>query len=160
VWKTKQKQTKQMQSPEELNRLVNTPLDDVPTSVPVLRACVTTLKVSDAKFEPNQANDGMLLNVIYSTTEPLTSTDGNVIQPGELGSKIFDRISMKITEKCTPQMVQSSLARWKEGVTGSKAGVFGDPQQYIGMVFKARIRPDIDKSGVYADKTVVAGFVK
>ena len=136
---------------DTLNSILNADLSGERTSMPVLAAALTELNIAEAKVESNKKQDGSNLNLVFTTTVPLQSTDGKTINPGW---KLFHTISLKPTEKYNPK---ENLAKFKLAVTGSQAGGFGDPQSYVGQKVMAQIRPESDPQ--YGDKTVISRFV-
>lgn len=143
-----------MSKEQELAALLETPLDEMPTEMPLINSNVE-LRLDDAKIEGNKKQTGSNLNLVFAITTPVTAVDGKVVNPGAYGSKIFHTISLEKTEKYNPG---ENLARLKLALTGSKAGVFGSPAQYIGMTVMAVLKPE--KSEQFGDRTVIGRFIK
>lgn len=138
----------------ELQDLLNTPLDEVPTEAPLINA-TTELKLVDAKVEANKGGDGNNLNMKWALTTPVQSIDGRTVTPGAYGSMFYHTVSLKKTEKYNPA---ENLARLKEALTGSKQGTFGAPEQYIGQTVMAVLKAE--KSDQYGDSTRISKFIK
>lgn len=143
-----------MDTAQELNDLLNRPLDEVPTEMPLFNT-TTELRVDSIKIEDNKAGDGKNMNIVFSLTSPTQSIDGKTVAPGAFGSRIYHTIALKTTEKYNPA---ENLARLKLALTGSKAGTFGAPEQYIGTTVMAVLKPE--KSDQFGDRTTISKFVK
>jgi len=141
-----------MNEVDTLNDLLNSDLSNEKTSMPVLAATLTELTIAEAKVEQNKKQDGSNLNLVFTTTVPLQSTDGKTVNPGW---KIFHTISLKPTDKYNPK---ENLARLLEAATGSKTGAFSAfLPSAVGCKVMAQLKPDSDPT--YGDKTVIARFV-
>jgi len=143
-----------MDRTQELNDLLNKPLDEVPTDMPLLN-CTAEIRLDAAKVEANKNGDGSNLNLQFGLTTPATSITGQVVAPGAYGSRFYHTISLKTTEKYNPA---ENLARLKQALTGSKVGTFGAPEQYIGTTVMAVLKPE--KSEQFGDRTTISRFVK
>jgi len=139
---------------QELNDLLSRPLDEVQIEVPLLNA-TAELRLVEAKVEDNKAQDAKNLNLVWAVTTPIQATNGNTVQPGGYGSKIYHTISLKTTEKYNPA---ENLARLKMALTGSKSGPFGTPEQYIGQTVMAVLKPEMSEQ--FGNKTVISRFIK
>lgn len=139
---------------QELNSLLNSDLGNVATSLPLLKG-LAELEVIEITIKDNKAGDGSGINCTFALVNPMTSIDG---RPVNAGFKVFHNVSLKETPKYSPEMIQTNIARLKEGITGSKAGSFAPVEQYVGQKFMAQLAPKMDDQ--YGDKTVIARFVK
>ena len=140
-----------MQQVDHLNALLNTNLDDVPTTRPLINGLVR-LKVKEMKIEENKAQDGSNLNCQFALVESVQATDGRTLHPGFV---VFHTVSLKKTEKYNPL---ENLAKLREAITGDKKGSFAPVEQYLDQEFMAKCRPELSEQ--YGDKTVIQQFVK
>lgn len=139
---------------QELNDLLNRPLDEVPTDMPLINA-TAELRLDDIKVSDNKSGDGSNLNCVFGLTTPVQAVSGQMVNPGAYGSKFYHTISLKTTEKYNPA---ENLARLKQALTGTKAGTFGAPEQYIGSTCMAILK--VEKSDQFGDRTTISRFVK
>lgn len=137
---------------DTLNQLLNSDLSNEETSMPVLAACLAELTIIKSLIEPSKDHQKSNWNLQFSTNAVLRSTTGKDVQPGFKG--VFHTISLTPTEKYNPKQ---NLARFKEAVTGSKAGSIGDVTQYMGLKILAQLKPEASEQ--FGDRTVIARFV-
>jgi hypothetical protein len=139
---------------EELNSLLNTDLGNVETKIPLLKG-LAELEVVAVEIKDNKAGDGSGINCTFALTTPMTAVDGRLVSAG---FKVFHNVSLKQTEKYSPEKIKENVARLKEGISGTKVGSFSPAEQYIGMKFMAQLAPKMDDQ--FGDKTVISRFVK
>lgn len=143
-----------MSHTDELNALLNTPLNEVPTELPLING-IAELRLVEVKVAANKEDTGSNLNLTFMLTTPIAAVDGKIVSPGAYGSKIFHTISLRKTEKYNPA---ENLARLKLAFTGTKDGTFGAPEQYVGSTVMAVLKPE--KSDQFGDSTRISKFVK
>lgn len=77
----------------------NVDLTTVETGIPILKDGLYDVKLVEASVVPTKDGLGQLLNLKMALEQNAEDTDGNTITPG---FPIFDRISLKTTEKYSP----------------------------------------------------------
>lgn len=100
--------------------LLDTDLGKLDTSFTVIQGGIFDLVIKENTVAPNSANDGDLWTVQLSTTTPTISIKGEQVAPGHT---LFHRISLKVTEKRTKEMIGKSAARFLQAVKPAVSGI-------------------------------------
>lgn len=77
----------------------NVDLTTVETGIPILSDGLYEVKVADLEIVPTKDGQGQLLSIKYTLEQHAQSVTGEAVAPG---FPIYDRISLRITEKYTP----------------------------------------------------------
>jgi len=132
--------------------LDNMDLSTVATGMPMIPECLCELEVTKVELKANKAGNGQNLHIEYATTQPITSVEGRLLNPG---FKVFDLIPLTPTEKYDPKV---RLAEFKEATTGSKAGAFNPLEQYLNARVTVRIK--IERSEEFGNKNRIGRYIK
>lgn len=133
-------------SPDALATL-SSDLKDVNPNMPVLKADIYTLAVSEIALVPSKNKPGKTnLQIKLKTTEDSVDTDNKHIGKGWT---ITHTISVDKTDRYDPA---PALKRFRTAVTGEESGAFMPLEQYKDKLVKARVtvqgeRPEKDESG-------------
>lgn len=132
--------------------LDNMDLSTVQTGMPLIPEGLVELEVVKLELKPNKNGTGQNLNITYHTTQPITSFEGKLLNPG---FPVFDLISLTPTDKYDPRQ---RLAEFKEAVTGSKVGAFNPLEQYLNC--RVAVRVKIERNDEYGNKNRIARYIK
>jgi len=100
--------------------LLDTDLSSIDTSFPVIASGIYDLVIKDSKVEPNKAGDGDLWTVQLATTTPVQTIKGETLAPGQV---VFNRMSLKPTDKYTKDAIAKNVARFLQAVKPTVAGI-------------------------------------
>lgn len=145
-------------SPISALDILGADLTNVDSTYPVLQVGVVDFVVSDIKTEPTKKGNGHNLTISLKTAMSWNTREGAPRAPGHV---IRDNIFLPSGSAASPEavaMAKQKVAAFKEAVTGSKAGSFGSPDQYIGKPVTARIK--IETSADYGDSNRVQAYVR
>jgi hypothetical protein len=151
-------------SDDILNELQNLDLSTVQTAMPILHDGVYEATVAEVKIEPNSKKDGNNVNI--KTTLNYAAKGWVKNARGEKedrdvapGFPVYDTISLKETRKENGELKydpRPSVARFMEGVLGSRTGNFFPLDQYIGR--RVMIRVKTEESEEYGDKARIRKY--
>jgi hypothetical protein len=131
-------------------------LSSVDTSFPLLAEGMYDLEVKAMEQKKTKDEQGDMIVATFVTTREGRSTKGAPINPG---FPIFYRLNLTPKGEMTEAMILRNLAKFREGVTGSKSGSFGPIEQYVGKVVRAKVVVRVDKTGNFGDVNDIKSFV-
>ena len=120
---------------ENIEDILSTDLTNIETDRPVLKNGTGRLKVAKVEARDTQSG-GRKLSFRLTTEDNQESTKGDVVNPG-FGLYYDITLTSKDAKPGFAGMRDEKLAKFRLACTGSKAGAFGDPAQYIGSVVAA-----------------------
>lgn len=152
-----------MQEIDTLNDLLNADLSNIDTEYPVLTAGLYQFKFQAPQVVDTKKQDGnknLKYEAVLESPSPANTTAGKTVSAGyKIVQTVYlpkpgqtDEKSLKATE-----IAQKNLASLKEALTGSKAGGFGNPQQYAGMSFMAQVK--VENSPEFGERNSIARFL-
>jgi hypothetical protein len=115
---------------------MDTPVNDIDTSFPVLQAAIYELAIEKATVEPNRAQTGELLILRMKTLNEATSTKNESVPSGYSLTK---RVAVTPTADYTPDMIKRNIARATKGLvdnTVSAKQLLASPQILDGKTGK------------------------
>ena len=127
----------------------NIDLTTVDTGIPLLPDGLYEVRVENASVEPSKDGSSQILKLKYSLEQNATSIGGNEVNPG---FPIFDRVSLKVTEKYNPARRLASLMDCFIGQRAPKL----NPEELIGKSGSVRLRIRRDEN--YGDSNEVKAY--
>jgi len=133
--------------------VLNTDLDSVSLSKPVLPAGTYVVKCQDMKIEPSK-NGNSLLRITLALAELAYDVNGNAVRAG---FPIYDIVSLTPTENYTDADIKRRLKSIRLAFTGKYDGPFMPLDQYIGLQAKVvlKVQPATD---MYSERNAVVRY--
>ena len=120
-----------------LDPILTNDQSDTDTSMPLLPPNVA-IRCKLVKIEQvrNKKDTGNGLKIQLATLDELVSVAGEPVRPNY---PIFDYIAITPTPDYPISSINKNLKKFMLGF-GKKTGAFGDPQQYVGLVTKVKLK--------------------
>ena len=143
-------------------------LGSMKTDMPLVKAGLYDLKVLSAKVEDNNKQDGHNLNITFTNTIPAQSTKDETLPPET--ARVFHNVSLKTTQKATPEAVARRVAMFIQALTPAVGGVrmsnLGEcVNMFVGKVARCKVdvqkeRTNKETGETYPERNSIAQFVK
>lgn len=146
---------------------LDTNVNDIDTSYPVLPATHYMLKIEGAKVEPTKNNDGNRLTIPFRTVEKVQDKKGNEVLPGH---QITHYIGVTerpehLDEKgrtiaaYTLDSIKKSIARVAKaaGVSATVRQILDNPAMLDGKIVRAKVKVN-KETDQFAESNSIASF--
>lgn len=129
-------------------------MSGVDTSMPIIKAGIYVLEVSDIKMEPNKKGDGQNLRITLKTTVDDIAIVGDG-DPVKKGFPIFHTISVSPTEKYSQEAITKAVATFVQAIPGHTR--LFPLEQFKGQLVHAKVTVEQERTDEKTGTTYPAG---
>lgn len=145
-------------SPDEVASAdpLDTNVNDVDTSYPILPAASYSFKLDGCKVQRNKANTGDILVVPHKLNEKTQDRKGNDVFPG---LTIIHRVSITETPEYTTENIKKNVARLGKAanVSATVRQIMNSPSLLDGKIVQAKVKVNKETSE-FPESNGIAGY--